>query len=84
MHIALEGKKCPKANPEKPWEGCSVNVSHARYENDAPFSIRLGLEGSKSASIIYDAAYEPRVALPGHTKEEANEAGNRIIENIVK
>lgn len=84
MHIALEGKKCPKANPEKPWEGCSVNVSHARYKNDAPYSIRLGLEGSKSASIIYDAAYEPRVALPGHTKEEANESDARIIENIVK
>ena len=84
MHIALEGKGCPKANPEKPWKGCSVNVAHARYKNDAPFSIRLGLEGSKSATIIYDAAWEPRVILPGHTQEEINESGGRIVEYIVK
>ncbi len=84
MHIALEGKGCPKANPTKPWEGCEVSISHGRYKNGAPFHIRLGKAGSKTASIIYDATYEPRVILKGQTDEEIRKTGHRIAENIVK
>lgn len=69
MHLAVDGKGCPKADPKAPWKECDLNVGFARNGDDSAFSVRLGQNGSKTASIIFDANYDVNMYLPNEAKD---------------